>query len=153
MTDPLSFPETTPRHALPMLYAGQAQKVVTVNEALAATDLLLHPAVSGERPDPPAAPVEGEMWLVAAGATGDWTGRDGALAGWTGGGWRFVAPRTGLRIFDIAAAAFRIFDGAWTAPPAAPPAPLDGTTVDAEARLAIAQIITRLCDVRIFSTT
>jgi len=44
---------------------------------------------------PPATPVDGDRYIVAAGATGAWTGRDGEIAVWIGGTWEFHAPRIG----------------------------------------------------------
>lgn len=89
--------DATPRWALPLLYAGQAQKELFHNEALALVDALLHGvAESADLAAPPADPATGGCWIVAAGASGEWSGRTGMIACWTEGGWRFVAPRTGL---------------------------------------------------------
>lgn len=152
MTDPLTFPDATPRYGLPMLYSGQAQKEVTVNEAVAASDLLLHPAILGERADPPVAPSPGDAWLVGAGASGDWMGHDGDLAGWTDGGWRLIPPRAGMRVFDTFSGVFRTFGSAWTTP-TTPVLPQGGANIDTEARQAIGQIIASLVEAGIFPAT
>lgn len=92
--------EATSRWELPQLFAGQAQKELFHNEALARIDMLLHGKVeSADLTTPPASPTLGQCWIVADAAAGAWTGRDGALASWTDGGWRFVAPRAGLAIW------------------------------------------------------
>ncbi|MCI4589836.1 DUF2793 domain-containing protein [Sphingobium sp. BYY-5] len=88
--------ETTPRWALPLLLAGQAQKELFHNEALVRIDALLHGrAESADLVSPPAAPVIGRCWIVAAGATGAWSGEEGKIACWSEGGWRFIAPQAG----------------------------------------------------------
>lgn len=104
--------ETTSRHGLPLLQAGQAQKEVTHNEALVLLDLLTHPAVEGVLAVPPSAPQAGEGWIVGAAATGEWAGQTGSLAFRTSGGWRFLAARAGLLVWDKASSAFVWFDGA-----------------------------------------
>lgn len=94
--------DATARWALPFLFAGQAQKEIFHNEALARVDMLLHArAESADMAVPPPAPEPGQCWIIADGATGAWNGKDGQLAGWTDGGWRFVPPTAGMRI-DVA---------------------------------------------------
>lgn len=107
--------DATPRLALPMLAAGQAQKEVLVNEALQRLDALVQPvALSATLAVPPASPAEGACWIVAAGASGTWTGYDNALAQWTAGGWRFAAPAEGWRCIILDSAAVMIFQsGSW----------------------------------------
>jgi hypothetical protein len=123
--------------------AGQAQKEAFVNEALAITDALLHCAIEGELSAPPATPVDGENWLVSASATGAWEGHDGAIACRQGGNWLFVAPVDGMRVLDRATGQERRFLAGWQAA-SAPVAPTGGTTIDAEARTAIAGILAAL---------
>jgi hypothetical protein len=90
----------TSRFALPLLHAGQAQKEVFHNEAVVGIDALLHPDVQGVGVDaPPAAPEPGQAWIVGTAPTGDWAGHADAIACWTTGGWRFVAPRTGMAVW------------------------------------------------------
>lgn len=143
MTDPISFPSATPRYALPLLFAGQAQKEFYVNEAHALCDVLLHPACEGEAAEPPANPVEGESWLVASGAGGEWVGADGKLAARQAGNWLFVAPREGMRLFDRATGQVLLFRNGWRRP-LAPAVPSGGAITDAEARAAIAELISVL---------
>jgi hypothetical protein len=140
MSDPIQFESTSPRFDLPLLYVGQAQKEAFVNEALSRCDMLLHGTVQGERTDPPENPASGETWLVAAGATGIWAGRDGHLAGFQGGNWLFVAPRDGLRIFDLSTGQERLFHNFWRKS-SLPLEPLGGMTVDVQARATIVELI------------
>ena len=111
-----------------------------VNEAHALIDALLHAAVEGERSAPPSAPAEGECWLVGATPTGAWTAHAGELAAYQLGDWIFATPRDGLRILDKEAGQDICFRDGWHRP-ATPPTPTDGTTVDSEARTAIAELI------------
>jgi hypothetical protein len=125
--------------------AGQSQKEFYVNEAHALADTLLHRACEGEAVDPPASPVEGECWLVASGATGEWAGEDGKLAARQAGNWLLIAPRDGMRLFDRATGQVLLYRNGWQRP-VAPAEPSGGTVVDAEARTAIAELISALSE-------
>ena len=149
--------DTTTRFALPFILPGQAQKELFHNEALVRIDLALHPAVEGPpAAAPPPAPAAGQCWIVAAAASGDWSGRDGMLAMWSEGGWRFLAPQPGTSAWNKADGVPLLWDGLeWLAGelPCAGlrvggvrvvgerqpgiPSPSGGTIIDAEARSAI----------------
>lgn len=89
--------EDSARLGLPLLAPGQAQKEMWHNEALTLLDIAVQASVEElGRNTPPAAPQSGQCWIVGAAPTGEWSGQAGAIAGWTSGGWRFVAPRPGL---------------------------------------------------------
>lgn len=122
------------------MLSGQSQKEFYVNEAHGLADALLHAACEGEATDPPATPVEGQAWLVGASATGDWAGEDGKLASYQAGNWLFATPNDGMRLFDRSTGQVLLFRGGWQRP-SAPAAPSGGTTIDAEARTAIADLI------------
>lgn len=143
MTDPISFSSTTPLYALPNLFPAQAQKEVTINEALARMDMLMHPAVEAILDDPPLSPAEGQCWIVGAAPTGEWTGHADELAGWQAGNWIFVSPQQGMVVSDTASGGLIRYDSGWD-PTVAVSAPSGGSTVDAEARAAIVQLITAL---------
>jgi hypothetical protein len=153
--------ELTSRHLLPLLAAGQAQKEITHNEAVTRIDGLMHGVImSRSLAAPPAAPGTGQLWLVAASASGDWAGQSGKLALWTDGGWRFSTPSEGMLLWSKADQIFGWFDGiAWhwgdwpvtklttngaqlvgTAG-AAIANPTGGTTVDSQSRNAIMSIL------------
>ena len=152
MTDPFVFETTSPRFALPLLYAGQAQKEVFVNEAHALTDALMHCAVEGELSAPPATPVDGENWLVGAAASGDWTSQEGNLACRQSGNWLFIAPRDGMRLLDRTTGQERRFFGNWQIATTTAE-PFGGSTVDLEARTAISSLIEALRASGVFPST
>lgn len=131
----------TPRIAAPLLAAGQAQKELTHNEALILLDALTHPVIENATlSSPPAAPLPGQVWLVASGATGAWAGASGTIALWSDGGWRFITAFEGLTLWDRSTARQRRFhNGAWILGNAVA-LPTGGTTIDAEARTALAHI-------------
>lgn len=97
---------------MPLLDAAQAQKHVTVNEALSRADALGARRV--ERRDlaaPPAGPADGEVYVVGPGGTGDWAGRDGELALYLNGGWEFLMPWDGASFWVASERLFVTRDG------------------------------------------
>lgn len=151
----------TDRFQLPYILPGQAQKELFHNEALARLDAALHPAVEeGPLAVVPVAPVPGQSWIVAAGATGAWAGKDGQVATFTDAGWRFVAPQPGTTAWNKQAGLWFVFDGALWNDGALPAAalivngqqvvgprraaiasPSGGATIDLEARAVIDELI------------
>ncbi len=114
MPDPY---DQTPLLSLPYIQAGQAQKHVTHNEALERLDMLVQLTVEAiDATTPPASAGEGQAWIVGTGATGVWTSNTGDIAAWRGGGWLFVTPQIGWRVWDKTGGAVTVFDGtAWVA--------------------------------------
>ena len=143
MSDAFSFTSVTPRLALPNLFSGQAQKEITVNEALARIDALMHLHVLGVANDPPSSPVEGNCWIVDSQPTGAWASHAGQIAFFQSGNWFFAQPVERMVAYDASAAQQIIFDASWQA---ATDVTLvtGGATQDAEARAAIAGILDAL---------
>lgn len=139
MPDPY-FPSQTTRFGLPLLFVGQAQKEVTVNELAARLDALLSCSVEGVRDDPPISLTEGQCWIVGPAASGEWAGQSDSIAQRLGGAWQFLAPPEGMMVFDKLRGAIRRFAGGWQTPQR-PTAPTGGTTVDLEARAGLAAIV------------
>lgn len=156
--------DQTARFALPHLAPGQAQKEWFHNEALQRIDMLLCPAVQGVAlTTPPTNPPVGSCYLIASGATGAWLGQDGALAGFTDAGWRYVAPIEGASLLDrLSGQTIVRRDGAWETGVARvqevriddqtvlrerQPAiadPIGGTVADSECRTSVIDILAML---------
>lgn len=153
----------THRLALPLLHAGQAQKEIFHNEALAALDFMVQPVVQSiDDSAPPQTPVPGQCHIVGADATGAWAGAASKLACWTPGGWRFAEPFEGMSIWWIGNGPVRFEGGEWRvgvvtarklviedqqvvgAQGEAVALAQGGTVIDVEARTAIAAIVDRL---------
>ena len=152
------------RLGLPLLQAGQAQKEVTHNEALTLLEALVQPVAQTAGDDtPPASPGEGQCWIVGGAPAGGWAGQAGALAMWSGGGWRFVPAFEGMAVWVAGAnlqarrsggvwllgseAAARILIGGVQvvgSRQAAIATPSGGTLIDAEARAALSAVIAAL---------
>ncbi len=107
---------TTARLLLPYIAPQQAQKQVTYNEAMAALDQLVQPAVKSRTTTvPPGGPAEGDTYIVAAGATGAWAGKDGKFAAWLSGAWSFRTPAEGWLAYVADTAELAVLQsGAWT---------------------------------------
>ncbi|MGB0660665.1 MAG: DUF2793 domain-containing protein [Mangrovicoccus sp.] len=97
---------------LPLLQPSQAQKHVTVNEALGVLDSVAQlTLVSMTTATPPGGALDGEGYLVPLGATGDWVGAEGLIAIFSNNGWRIVKPQPGWRTYVRDQGAVYIFDG------------------------------------------
>jgi Protein of unknown function (DUF2793) len=163
----------TDRLKLPLLAAAQAQKEVTHNEALALADIAIQAVVQAIAPTSvPSAPTPGQCWIVGSAPTGAWVGQAGKLAGWTSGGWRFLASFEGMQVWSIADNVMARREGAnWLTGVITASAvkvsgiqvvgaqrprvlgPTGGSTVDTQARAAIALLIAGLESHGLFSAT
>jgi hypothetical protein len=102
----------TPRLGLPLLQPGQAQKEMFHNEALTRIDVAVQGAVhAADANEPPEAPMPGACWIMGESPQGDWAGHAGEIAAWTGGGWRFVAPFEGMRLWVSQEQGYALFSG------------------------------------------
>lgn len=97
---------------LPFLQASQAQKHVTHNEALRRLDVLVQLTVEAfSATTPPGLPVNGTVWALGAGASGDWAGHDGELAARIDDAWVFIPPEDGWRAYGRGNDQLRIWEG------------------------------------------
>lgn len=93
----------TARLGLPLVDGAQAQKHVTVNEALVLLDAIVQARVlDRDRTAPPTSSAEGDAHLVASGASGAWAGADGQIAARFDGAWRFLTSRPGWLVWVAA---------------------------------------------------
>ncbi|MGE3627619.1 MAG: DUF2793 domain-containing protein [Hyphomicrobiales bacterium] len=142
----------TPNLGLPYIEAAQAQKHVTHNEALRVIDALAQLAVLGrDLSEPPASPGEGDRYLVAAAASGAWSGYEDHVAAWQDGAWMFHAPRVGWLCWVADQMSLVTWDGeSWTDAAAAMGAMGDletlgvNATADETNRLAVSSAATLL---------
>ena len=87
--------DLSPRLALPLVAAGQLQKHITLNEALTRLDALVQTSVHSRTAPPPASPVEGDLYIAAAG----WPVPPGALVRFDVPDWRPLEAPEGLRVW------------------------------------------------------
>jgi Protein of unknown function (DUF2793)/GDSL-like Lipase/Acylhydrolase family/Alpha-L-arabinofuranosidase B, catalytic len=88
--------DITPNLKLPYIVAAQAQKHVTHNEALRLLDAAVQIAVADrDLASPPATPVDGARYIVAASPTGAWASHAGHIAAFQDGAWAFLIPLEG----------------------------------------------------------
>ncbi|MDS9466010.1 DUF2793 domain-containing protein [Paracoccus sp. MBLB3053] len=97
---------------LPLLLPAQAQKHVTVNDAMmrldGAIDLVLQ---SLSRAMPPDTVEDGQCWGVPMGASNAWEGQGGKIAIGSNGGWIFARPKLGRRALVADRGVQAIHDG------------------------------------------
>jgi len=119
---------------LPLLLPAQAQKHVTVNEALSLLDVLAAlVVVSADQTTPPANPANGMAYIVNTDATGDWLGKDGQIAAFINGGWVFITPAAGWSAWDNRENQALIFsNGRWSPRPAGQTTPRLGINATAD---------------------
>jgi hypothetical protein len=149
---------------LPLLTPGQAAKEFFHNESLQTLDLVTAGAVEeAPRSDPPATPPIGACYIVGNSPTGEWAGKSGSIAGFTSGGWRYVAPFAGMVAYVKAIGVWATYRAdSWEFGVlrgdslvvggvqvvgnrlASIAEPSGGTVVDDESRAAINQILTAL---------
>ena len=92
--------DTSANLNLPYLLPSQAQKHVTVNEALRRLDALVQIGLTSRSlTSPPGVPADGERYIPADGADGDWEGHGGHIAAFQDGSWAFFTPQEGWLAF------------------------------------------------------
>lgn len=132
---------STPILGLPYIAANQALKHITHNEALRTLDALVQlSVVSRSIGNPPAEPVEGDRYIIADGATGDWTDMQGQIAVHEDGAWMLITPGPGWLAWVVDEGALLAFEAdAWVPAAVRSGVPQFGinTISDATNRLAV----------------
>ena len=107
----------TPRLGLPLLQAAQAQKHITVNEALVLLDGLGQLVLaSTTSTTPPGLANDGDCYAIPVGGVNEWAGHDGEIAIYSNGGWVFAAPQRGWKAWVVDLESFAMFDASgWLA--------------------------------------
>lgn len=118
----------TPNLGITYLEAAQAQKHVSVNDALRAYDALVQAfAEDKDLTAPPGSPTNGDTYIVGAAATGLWASQDGKLASWQESAWYFHTPREGWLVYVRDEGLLYLYGGAsW----AIYSSPLDATSLE-----------------------
>jgi hypothetical protein len=101
----------TPNLGISLIEASQAQKHVTMNEALYVIDALLQATVISQLATPPGSPTNGDTHIIIATATGDWTGHEDKIAAYINSAWEFITPKEGWRVYDQNLDRYVIYDG------------------------------------------
>lgn len=93
---------TTPNLGLTEWEESQSQPYVTVNTALRVIDCLVQLRIlDRDLTEPPADPEEGDCYIPAATATGDWEGHEDDVAMYIGGAWVFRTPLVGWKAYVV----------------------------------------------------
>lgn len=121
---------STVKNDLSEIAEAQSDKFLRYNSAIQDLDQLVNPVAISYTATPPGSPVDGDLHIVAHGATGDWAGYDDWLAYWLSntGAWKFKRPQEGWIVYNRATSSYYRFTegsaGGWTE---APLALLDGS--------------------------
>lgn len=103
---------TTPNFSIHELAASQAQKYVTVNEALRVVDTAMNlTVIRADNTAPPGSPSEGDKYIPAATATGAWAGQENNIAAYINAEWIFFTPAEGWRCYNQTTNELLIFSG------------------------------------------
>lgn len=90
---------TTNHLGITLVEQSQAQKEVTVNQALTRIDAVLNSGViSLSVSTPPGSPTGGDLYIVGASPTGDWSGQADKLT-YFDQIWRFITPKEGISLW------------------------------------------------------
>jgi hypothetical protein len=103
----------TPNLNITLLTAAQAQKHVTVNEALQDLDAIVQLSViDRDLTSPPGSPSEGDRYILGGAGTGGWLGiAAGCVVIYINSAWTCYSPTAGWRCFVEDESAMVVYDG------------------------------------------
>lgn len=88
---------TTAKLGLTDIVEAQAGADIRVNGNMRIIDTLLNALIiDRDLSAPPGSPTEGDTYIVAGSATGDWLGQEGDIAYFNGSVWKFFTPYEGV---------------------------------------------------------
>ncbi len=104
--------DASPHLLLDYLMPEQAQKHVTINQALRRLDGLVHLSVASRAmTSPPAMPENGLRYLIADGAADEWATRQGQVAIFEDTQWHYATPQIGWRLWVADEKRLLAYDG------------------------------------------
>lgn len=90
---------TTPLLGLSEVSEGVVNQATVHNTALRQLEALLVRALSMSTASPPGSPAAGDSYIIPAGATGAWAGKDSQIAAYIGGAWSYFTATEGIRLW------------------------------------------------------
>lgn len=104
---------TSTRLGLSYLAEAQAQKHVTINETVRMLDTLVHLAVKSASTAAEPVGVDGEAYILPAGATGaTWGGKpEGTVMAFQENAWAEITPLLGMVAYTEDTASLQVYDG------------------------------------------
>lgn len=90
---------TTNHLGITLVEQSQAQKEVTVNQAITRLDAILNTGAKSRTTNtPPGSPATGDLYIVGGTPTGAWSGQAGKLA-YYDQAWQFITPNEGISLW------------------------------------------------------
>lgn len=100
--------------AFKTIIQNEANTHLTYSEFVTLMDIILANVINITTTAPPGSPTEGDAYIIAATATGDWTGKENQIAIWHNLAWRYIVPAVGLSIWDTTTKLkYTWYDSAW----------------------------------------
>jgi len=112
-------PQTAPNTGVAKIDENSTGQITRMNNHIVAFDALIQSNVIDRNlTAPPGSPSDGDVYIPAATATGDWAGKEDDIAYYDGNGWQFFTPSNGWRAFIVDEAVHSQFNGSsWASDP------------------------------------